>query len=545
MVEIATRNTLVPTSLRGPEVVRRSGPKNVVLLQPASEGGNFENIVIPRLGLPTLSAVLRDYQGENTYDRRILFEDRAGKIDPDRDLQGVDLLMLTSLINETPRAYEVVRLAKEAHPNIKIIGGGPQMGMLPYEALGRAPFDVVVQGEGEMIIGSLSDLLLADLKLDQRNAALRKIGGLSFINGDGKLEIVPKSAMNRKVPPDYARLPDFDSIVGLSKDNPMTGGVVEFVRGCVGKCNFCEVIQIFPGYRRVDQDVEIARLLQLVELADQGLIAKTPDGRIPIFITDDLHTPPLNATKFREERKARTLNWRKRLGAEGIDPEKIFHLTSQNRAELGKDPEMMEALLRVGMRMVYLGVESSNVKNLEAVGKQQNPNDLEKDLTALKDKGFTIVAMTIIGLPYDTEEGLAIMAKWLRKYSRYQTANFLTPLPGTVNWPVEPDGSPRVDEKGRQQGMLLLGRDGNLLNGTGLPTLDGEEPPYDLYNGRQFIHKDDIPERGWTMKKSGEVCEVYRRNLKEIDPLYKAATERARRRAAKNGELFPNRGLGI
>lgn len=530
MVEIGTRNTLMPTSLRRPEVVRRFGPKNVVLLQPASKGGNFEYVAIPRQGMLYLSAALRDYKGENTYDRRIWFEDRAGNIDPDRDLQGVDLLMLTSLINETPRAYEIARLAKEAHPNIVIIGGGPQMGMLPYEALGRAPFDVIVQGEGEMIIGPLSDILLGNLRPHDRNAALRKIGGLSFINEDGELEIVPKARVNRNIAPDYARLPDFESIVGLSKDKPMSGGVVEFERGCTEKCKFCEVIQIFPGYRRVKPDVEIARLLQLVELQEKGLIAKT-FGRIPIFITDDLHVPPFRAKGFRDERLEKTLNWRKGLGAEGIDPEKTFHFTSQNRAELGKDPEMMDALLSVGMRMVYIGVESSNAENLEAVGKGQNPIDLEKDLSALK-KRYKVVAMTIIGLPKDTEESLIKMAKWFKEYSDFQTVNFLTPLPGTINWPVRQDGSPRIDKEGNQQGMLLLGRDGNLLNGTGIPTLDGEEPPYGLYTGRQLVHKD-IPERNWTKKKSKEVCEVYRSNLKEIDPLYKALIKRTKRQAEK------------
>ena len=30
-------------------------------------------------------------------------------MDPDKDLEGVDILMLTALINEAPRAYQVAR----------------------------------------------------------------------------------------------------------------------------------------------------------------------------------------------------------------------------------------------------------------------------------------------------------------------------------------------------------------------------------------------------------------------------------------------------
>ena len=47
---------------------------------------------------------------------RFGFEDRSGKIDPDKDLDGVDVLMISALINEVPRGYEIGRLAKGTTP---------------------------------------------------------------------------------------------------------------------------------------------------------------------------------------------------------------------------------------------------------------------------------------------------------------------------------------------------------------------------------------------------------------------------------------------
>ena len=44
-----------------------------------------------------------------------------------------------------------------------------------------------------------------------------------------------------------------------------------------------------------------------------------------------------------------------------------FFFISQNRAELGSDPEMMEAFWNAGMRMLYLGVESSSAENLKLI----------------------------------------------------------------------------------------------------------------------------------------------------------------------------------
>ena len=100
--------------------------KRVMLFQPASTGGNFEYVAIPRQGLLFLSAALAQWEGPNLYEREIWFEDRSGLMDPDRDLDGIDILLVTALINEAPRAYQIARLAKEYHPDIVTVGGGPK-----------------------------------------------------------------------------------------------------------------------------------------------------------------------------------------------------------------------------------------------------------------------------------------------------------------------------------------------------------------------------------------------------------------------------------
>jgi radical SAM superfamily enzyme YgiQ (UPF0313 family) len=220
--------------------------KNVVLLQPRSTGGNFEYVAIPRQGMLFLSSALRDHPGPYLYDRVIWFEDRCGKLDPDRDLDGVDLLLVTALVNETPRAYEIARLARQFHPGIKIIGGGPQMGPLPAEAIEEAGLDVVVQREAEDIIGDLCDLLLTYHGRDL-TAELHKLDGISFLD-DGRLVQKP---FRRMIDPDLVELPDFASMRGLTRQNPMAAGVLETSRGCTESCTYCEVIQQFVGYRRI------------------------------------------------------------------------------------------------------------------------------------------------------------------------------------------------------------------------------------------------------------------------------------------------------
>ena len=454
--------------------------KRVMLVIPESVGGNFEYVAIPRQGMLYLSAALKQWKGSYLYDTEIVFEDRSGQLDPEKDFDGVDLLMITCLINEAPRAYELGRLAKAHHPNLVTVGGGPQMSPLPQEAMKEGSFDVIVNREGEDVIGAVCDALLSykGLGLDQ---ILAKIPGISYMEEGHVHQTLRKGIIE----PDFVELPDFRNIRDLTSSNPMAAGVLETVRGCTEKCTYCQVIQQFLGYRLVKRETELKRLRQLRQLAEDGLIHTSRDGRFSVFISDDLHPPPLRAVKYRNERLERLKTWK--------DHTQDMYMICQTRGEIGQDPELAEALYEAGIRMLYVGVESDNAENLKLVKKRQDPGQMHKDLTTLKGFGFAIVAMTIIGLPYDTEQSIMDMAGWVTKVSKYQTANWLTPLPATSNW----------------TDLVPLNADGGVLE-------PGEQRPYHLYTGRQFVHQDSR----WTMEESRQIFERYHSQLNPVDKLY-------------------------
>ncbi len=455
--------------------------KRVVLVQPASAGDNFEYIAIPRQGMLFLSSALAHWQdGPYLYDREIWFEDRSGLIDPDRDLDAVDILMVTALINETSRGYQIARLAKQYHPDIITIGGGPQMGPLAEEAFRLGNFDVIVQREGEDIIGRLCDVLLTHRDTERDNY-LNKVPGISYRQNG---HVVPIRRVGL-VSPDFVELPDFRSVKDLTPQNPLTGGVIETVRGCTEKCTYCQVIQQFLGYRLINRQTEIKRLHQLQELASDGLIHTSRNGKLNVFISDDLHTPPLRAVKYRDERLARLKNWKGHTDD--------MYMICQARAEVGQDPELAEAMYDANIRMLYLGVESNNAENLLAVRKGQEPGQMEKDLRFLNQMDFSVIAMTVIGLPYDTEEDIMNLADWVTQFSKYQTANLLTPLPATSNW----------------DSLKPLNEHGELLP-------EGEIRPYHLYTGRQLVHYDER----WSMQESRELFDRYSARLTLVDNLY-------------------------
>ena len=479
-----------------------SRTKRVLLVQPESEGGNFEYVAIPRQGMLFLSAALKQWQGPYLYDTEIWFEHRSGKIDPKKDLEGVDILMITCLINEAPRAYEIGRQAKQHHPDLVTVGGGPQMSPLPMEAMAHGKFDVIVNREGEDIIGQLADLLLTYHGSNLKKF-LSKVPGISFKDDAGNLIQTPRKGV---IAPDFVDLPDFRAIRDLTPQNPMAGGVLETVRGCTEKCTYCQVIQQFLGYRLIDRKTELKRLRQLRQLAADGLIHTARDGRFSVFISDDLHPPPLRAVKYRNERLERLLAWKGHT--------EDMYMICQTRGEIGQDPELASALHDAGIQMLYVGVESDNAENLKAVNKRQDPGQMHKDLVYLNEVGFTIVAMTIIGLPYDTEKSIMEMADWVTTVSKYQTANLLTPLPATSNWDA------------------LLPLDAN-----GSPLAKGEIRPYDLYTGRQFVHHDER----WSMRESRELFDRYHSQLSPVDNLYQRIfrlVESSRARPSSSGREF-------
>ncbi|MYC31369.1 MAG: radical SAM protein [Chloroflexi bacterium] len=455
--------------------------KRVVLVQPASAGGNFEYMAIPRQGMLFLSTALGQWEeGPFLYEREIWFEDRSGLMDPDKDLEGVDVLLVTALINEAPRAYQIARLAKLYHPDLVTIGGGPQMGPLPEEAFAMGNFDVIVQREAEDIVAPLCDLMLTH-PANAREMYLEKVPGISY-RKDGQVVHTRRQGL---VDPAFAELPDYRSIKDLTPDHPMPGGVIETVRGCTESCTYCQVIQQFLGYRLIPRETELKRLHHLQELADEGLLHTARNGKFNVFISDDLHTPPLRAVKFRNERLERLKNWKGHTDN--------MYMICQARAEIGQDPELATALYEANVKMLYLGVESNNAENLLAVNKRQEPGQMEKDLITLNDMDFSVVAMTIIGLPFDKEEDIMNLADWVTQYSRYQTANLLTPLPATSNW----------------DSLQPLNEHGELLQ-------EGEMRPYHLYTGRQFVHYD----KRWTMQESRELFDRYTAKLTSIDDLY-------------------------
>ncbi|GIS96074.1 MAG: hypothetical protein CM1200mP22_33110 [Dehalococcoidia bacterium] len=94
------------------------------------------------------------------------------------------------------------------------------MSPLAEEAFTYGDFDVIVNREGEDIIGQLSDVLLEHRGGD-RDQYLAKVPGITY-RKDGAIVQTQRTGL---VAPDFVELPDFHSIKDLNSSNPMVGAV--------------------------------------------------------------------------------------------------------------------------------------------------------------------------------------------------------------------------------------------------------------------------------------------------------------------------------
>jgi radical SAM superfamily enzyme YgiQ (UPF0313 family) len=106
---------------------------------------------------------------------------------------------------------------------------------------------------------------------------------------------------------------------------------------------------------------------------------------------------------------------------------------SQCSITIGDDPELLALARAAGCVGLFIGIETSNRKNLESVDKGFNVhNSLQSRIKAVHRAGIGIIAGIIVGLDYDDKTAFQDTLSFLQK-NRIEAVqvNILTPLPGT------------------------------------------------------------------------------------------------------------------
>lgn len=294
------------------------------------------------------------------------------------EYRKADLVGITALTSQVTRAYEIASIYTKK--NIPTVMGGIHVSMMQEEALGYA--DTVVVGEAESIWGNVIK--------DFENKSLKRIY-------KGELKPMVDSPQPR---------------IDLYHSGYEFGNV-QTTRGCPMSCDFCSV-HSFNGkqYR--------PRLVK--DVVDE--FEKIPQDKV--FIIDD------NFIGYSKKSAERVVEICKEIISRGIKKD-WYCAASMNIVD---HHEALKYAAEAGCRMIFLGIESELIDQLEWANKKTNVkiglDNFSKVYDIIHEYGIAVIGAFIFGLDTDTPETIANRTKYMLDSDiDAMQATILTPLPGT------------------------------------------------------------------------------------------------------------------
>jgi len=289
-----------------------------------------------------------------------------------------DLVGITALTSQVTRSYELASVYREK--GIPVVMGGIHVSVMPEEALQYA--DALVIGEAESVWAQV----IADF---ERNELKRTYSG--------KLLPLVESPQPRidLYSPQYAF------------------GSVQTTRGCPMSCDFCSV-HTFNGKKYRPRPV--------MDVVDE--FEKIPQQNV--YIVDD------NFIGYSKKSAERVEDICTEIIRRGIKKDWLC-AASMNVAE---HERALSLMAEAGCKMIFLGIESELVDQLELTNKTTNikigTDHFSEVYQIIHSHGIAVLGAFIYGLDTDTPETIANRTKYMLSADiDAMQASILTPLPGT------------------------------------------------------------------------------------------------------------------
>ena len=374
----------------------------MLFVEPAATQVNiFTQFTLPRLGSFILAGLVNR---QCSWNARVFVEGRQrfdlpSWIAEHGRPEAVGISTITATVK---RGYDLADQCRAL--GLPVILGGPHVTFLPEEALEHAQF--VVRGEGEGAMNVLLDLWNEGWgkETDARYAA---VPNLSWKDSTGT---VRHNAMAPWITDlDALPVPDFSLADGTA--DCVIGGkrtvMVQTSRGCPFDCSFCSVTGMFGKKFRYRSVESILSELRRYDTREHF-----------VFFCDDNFTA----------NKGRTRQLLEAMLATGCR----FQWSTQVRADVARDPELVRLMKRAGCHTVFIGLESVNPQSLAEMRKNQNLDDIRHAIRVIQGAGIHIHGMFVLGFEgddWDTVEATVRFARRMRLTS--EQLLILTPLPGS------------------------------------------------------------------------------------------------------------------
>jgi anaerobic magnesium-protoporphyrin IX monomethyl ester cyclase len=373
---------------------------HVTLVNPPYRTKPHQHPPFPPLGLGYLAAVLEkngieveviDCQASNyNYDD---FKRELAKRKPD----VVGVTAATRLYNS---ALEIIKKAKEAHPNCVTILGGPHVTFWNEKALQECPqLDIVVRREGEYTLLELAQRIEAGKNTQDVIGTTCRKGNEFTVNPDRpyieNLDELPFPARH------------LWNLEAIRKAEDMF--YLTTTRGCVYWCEFCAAVRMFGRKYRMRSVKNVVDELEY--------LYKTYGGKYYTFCDDAFTVDQARTEELCNEIKKRGLEIQWNCGT------RVDMVTK----------ELLQKMKDTGCVSVWFGVESGEQKVLDNMHKGISTEQTIRTVGWVRELGLRPTPNVLLGFPGETKETAWKTIKFAEKISPDEIAyyNIATPYPGT------------------------------------------------------------------------------------------------------------------
>lgn len=361
----------------------------IVFIEPKSPNLHiYSRFVIPRLGSLILGTIMKQL-GWNV---QVILEENQ-ELDFDV-IESADMVGISTITSTAPRAYGIADQVRGL--GIPVIMGGPHVSYLPEEALQHADF--VFRGEAEEALPLFIQQWLT-------SQDYKTVPNLSY-RQDGQICHNPLSQPIQDL--DTIPYPDLSLIHGgIRRTYGYQIIPIQTSRGCPFDCEFCSVTGMFGKklrYRSTENIIEELR--------------QYDDKKNALFFYDDNFT----ANRQRAKELLRAM----------IAEKFKFSWSTQVRADVAKDLELVQLMRQAGCETVYIGFESIDPESLKVMKKNQSVADIKNAVKVLTKNNIQIHGMFVFGFDTDTKATIKETIQFANR-SDIGTVQFLilTPLPGS------------------------------------------------------------------------------------------------------------------
>ncbi len=329
----------------------------------------------------------------------------------ERDIGLVGIGSMTRMIAKAYRMADRVRAA-----GVPVVMGGPHVTELPDEALGRngcpRHADAVAIGEADetwpIIVKDASHGELKDIYRpddgdgNSRKPSLQNYPSIPW----GELYLKHHNLVPGLLRPIFRHLGN-----GWGRFHIIP---VETGRGCPYGCEFCTVTGFFGESIRFRTNESVVN-----ELLSLKAHARREGGQVAVFFVDDNFAINPKRTKS--------------LLRDIIATDARVFWIAQISINLLRDRELIDLIAESGGKWIFIGMESIDPANLNAVNKRQNrPEDYGTILKLLAERDIFAITSFIFGMDNDTpgvaERTLQQIGNWPAGLPVFGQ---LTPYPGT------------------------------------------------------------------------------------------------------------------